>query len=460
MGSSRRKFPPSIENYGIVMESSTRADLGGNGGKEMKRLIHSVGSFFGRCVLASLLAAAVMVVIGTQTASAQSNSPIVIGYVGDSTGLGSPTFGGGAQAAQARVDLQNAQGGVNGHKLVLKTLDDSSSPTNVLTSIEDLNTSQHVFGIIEGSVFFFSADRYTQENNIPVTGFGVDGTEWGQQPYTNLFDIFPPYGIKASDGSETFYTTTGNFLKDVGVTKFASVGYGGIPSSVQGVEAYDYTFEKVGLKQCYQNVSIPFGSVDFTAVGLQIKSSGCNGIFGSMEEAGNVALAQEVKNAGIPVMAQLNEAGYDNGVLRNSLARSAADGNYFNSYINFSSPNAPTSAMLAALKKYDPSWTGGVPSLGVYSAYFGTDLMIYGLKHAGTNPTRSSFISNLRKVDNYTGGGVFSSPTTFQHFGTQQMDPVTQCQWYVKMKGSNFVVYNNGKPVCGKRVAVPASVLK
>ena len=36
--------------------------------------------------------------------------------------------------------------------------------------------------------------------------------------------------------------------------------------------------------------------------------------------------------------------------------------------------------------------------------------MIKGLELAGKNPTRQAFISNLRKVGNYTAGGLLAKP--------------------------------------------------
>src|ERR1700677_2873040 len=64
---------------------------------------------------------------GTSTSGTKgsSGSPITIGFYGDLTGVSSSTFADGPAGAMARVDLQNAQGGVDGHKLKLDVEDDA-----------------------------------------------------------------------------------------------------------------------------------------------------------------------------------------------------------------------------------------------------------------------------------------------------------------------------------------------
>ena len=80
----------------------------------MKKL----GRFGAALGLGCMVASASLTVVGTQAASA-AGSPIVIGYISDQTGVASSTFADGQGGAQARIDAQNARGGVNGHELVL-----------------------------------------------------------------------------------------------------------------------------------------------------------------------------------------------------------------------------------------------------------------------------------------------------------------------------------------------------
>src|SRR5580700_2584514 len=81
-------------------------------------------------------------------ASKTSLAPITIGYIGDLTGVAASTFEDGPGGAQARVDYQNAHGGVNGHKIKLVVLDDQSNPTSFQTAAQALVQSKGALGII------------------------------------------------------------------------------------------------------------------------------------------------------------------------------------------------------------------------------------------------------------------------------------------------------------------------
>ena len=89
----------------------------------------------------------------------------------------------------ARVDLQNAEGGVNGRKINLSVVDDETNPTLTSTAVQGA-ISKDAIGIVSNSPLFFLAAKSAQQAGIPVTGNSADGPEWGEQPYTNMFDAF------------------------------------------------------------------------------------------------------------------------------------------------------------------------------------------------------------------------------------------------------------------------------
>jgi ABC-type branched-subunit amino acid transport system substrate-binding protein len=407
---------------------------------------------------AAVLLATGLTLVGGASGAGAAKSPILLGYIGDFTGVSSSTFADGLGGAQARIDLQNAQGGVDGRKLKLVSFDTQSTTTATATATNELVSVDHVFGIIEDSAFFFAGAKIAQQAGIPVTGYGIDGPEWFDQPNTNMFDVVPSTSSGPLGGVTYAYTTRPAFLKAKGVTHFGILGYGISPSSTKGVEGEVYAAKQIGLSVCNENLSIPFGGVDFTAAVLELKSDNCNGYDTSFEDASDIAIGQAVKDAGLSMKAQLMTEGYDNDVLDSATARAAIQGDYFDSLINFSAPNAATQTMLGALKKYDNGFTG-IPDLGLYSGYLSADLMIFGLQHAGASPTPASFIKNLRKVDAYTAGGILAAPTTFEHFGTSAMLDKSDCEYFVQLEGTKFVVANGGKPFCGKLLAVPASAL-
>ncbi len=101
-------------------------------------------------------------------------APITIAYITDLTGPGASENANSPSGFDARIALQNAEGGVNGHKLVPLVIDDQTSPTEITTAVQSA-ISKGVFGIVSQSPLFFEAAKYPQQAGIPVTGSYSDG---------------------------------------------------------------------------------------------------------------------------------------------------------------------------------------------------------------------------------------------------------------------------------------------
>src|ERR1700722_2906833 len=120
----------------------------------------------------ALIAAAVLLASGCGSSSKSSGAgttvpasqpPIKIGLLTSLTGPLGPTLGPSEQGAQARIDLQNAEGGVNGRKLQLVVADDASSVTQDLTAAQDLVQNKGVFGVLCTTAYFAGATQYLHQ---------------------------------------------------------------------------------------------------------------------------------------------------------------------------------------------------------------------------------------------------------------------------------------------------------
>ncbi|MBO0729055.1 MAG: ABC transporter substrate-binding protein [Acidimicrobiaceae bacterium] len=407
-----------------------------------------------RCTLLVVAAALSLVAVACSSSSKNTSgsggakkSPITIGYITSVTGIASSSFADGPAGAQARIDLQNAQGGVDGHPLKLVTVDDESMPTLDLTAAQHL-VSDGALVVINYSAFATSSYRYLHQQGEPVVGSAFDGPEWGLQPNSNMFTWSTP--VAPVNGH--YYTTSvfGQFLKDIGVTRYAGLGYGISPSSQDSIYFAMASAEKFGIKQCYLNQSVPFGAVDFTAAVLAIKSNHCDGVSGSFVDNSDLALCQSVKQGGVKAK-QLFFTGYDQDVLNTAANRQAFNGCYSQAQISFTPPNGPTQAMLNTLKKYDSKYHGGIPDFGLQGSYISADLAIKGLELTAPNFSKSSYISHLRQLGSYTAGGILPSPVSFRGFATDAMFPKTGCTYFEQLQGDHFVLYG-GKPICGYRI--------
>jgi ABC-type branched-subunit amino acid transport system substrate-binding protein len=393
-----------------------------------------------------LTAAAILplTAVGMATVPAEASpAPITIAYISSLTGEGASQDGSSPAGFKARIALQNAEGGVNGHKLVPLIIDDQTSPSEITTGVQSADSK--AFGIVSQSPLFFTADKYPQQAGVPVTGSYDDGPEWGTKPYTNMFasdvgSLNPKYPVN---------TFLGAFLKQHGGTVLGTYGYSISPSSSRSAIGTADSFKYAGGKVGVLDTTVPFGSVDFTSAALVAKQHNIDAMVPSLDNDSNYALATDLKQAGVKLKAVIFATGYEPGVIK-SPVWSTLQGEYFLSLFRpFDLPNAGTKQMAAALQKYEHFTKSQFPTFGQYESWVGADLMIKGLQMAGKSPTRAAVIKDLRGLKSYNANGLLPQPinytTIFGH------DPAQQCSWFMKAQGNGFVPVSS-QPICGKDI--------
>jgi branched-chain amino acid transport system substrate-binding protein len=280
-------------------------------------------------------------------AFAATPAPITLALVTSLTGLSSPETGSDPAGFRARIALQNAEGGVHGHKIIPLVIDDETNPSQVATAVQTA-LAKGAFGIVSASPLFFLAAKYPQQQGVPVTGSYTDGPEWGEQPYTNMFAS----DLGSIDPSYPVNTLEGKILREFGGTTLGSYGYSISPTSTREAEQVVKSFEDAGGKPGVLDTSVSFGSVSFAAQALLAKEHHVDALFPTMIDASNFALAVAMKQAGVKIKSAVFATGYDPSVV-NSAAWSSLQGDEFLSiYRPFSLPDAGTEQMAAALQKY------------------------------------------------------------------------------------------------------------
>jgi branched-chain amino acid transport system substrate-binding protein len=357
------------------------------------------------------------------------------------TGEGASEFSNAPVGFNARIAMQNAEGGVNGHKIVGIVLDDQTSPTEVATAVQSA-LSKGALGIVSDSPLFFLADKPPNQQGVPVTGGFFDGPEWGTKPFTNMFaadvgSLNPKYPVN---------TAIGGFMKAHGGTVVCSYGYGISPSSSRSAIGTVDSFVHAGGKQGVLDTSIPFGSVQMTTVALTAKQKGCNAFYAGLDDNSNDALASSLKQVGLKPKVMVFPTGYDPAVI-GSPSWAAVQGGYFDTTFRpFDIPNAGTKQMQAALEKYEHFKSSDFPTFSQYESWLGADLMIKGLQMAGKNPTRSAVISDLRSIKAYNGNGLL--PQTINYTNDFGKDLAKSCGWYMIAEKNGFVPAST-TPSCG-----------
>jgi len=400
----------------------------------------------------SVIGAALSVLIGVpmtgaaadQASASTAKAPITIALITSLTGPAATEFASDPSGFLARMDLQNANGGIDGHKLVPLVIDDETSPNAIDTAVEEA-ISRGAVGIVSASALFFLAAKTAQQAGVPVTGTYSDGQEWGEQPYTNMFS--------SDEGSLNptlpVNTLEGKLLRMFGGTEAGIYGYSISPSSTREANAVAQSFTHAGGKVAVLNTSLPFGNVNFTTQAIIAKQNHINAIYPTMEASSNFALATALKQAGVGLKAAIFSVGYDPTALTSS-AWPDLQGDYFLSLFRpFSIPDAGTRQMAAALQKYQHFSKSQFPTPFQYESWAGADLMIKGLQMAGGNPTRAKVIRSLRSIKSYTANGLLPNPIDYTSiFGH---DPAKTCVWVLKAQQGGFVPVSS-QPVCGSDI--------
>jgi branched-chain amino acid transport system substrate-binding protein len=404
------------------------------------RIRRSVGVVLATAVAGLPLMVAALPSAPAGAAERASASPITIAYITDLTGEGASENSNSPAGFDARIALQNAEGGVHGHKLVPLVIDDQTNPSQIATAVQEADSK--AFGIVSQSPLFFLAAKYPNQAGVPVTGSYDDGPEWGTQPYTNMFasdegSVNPKYPVN---------TQIGNFLKQHGGTVLGSYGYGISPSSARAAAQTAQSFQHAGGKVGVLDTSVAFGSVDFTSAALTAKQDGVNAMVPAMDANSNYALATALQQAGVKLKATLYAAGYEPDVI-NSPAWKVLQGSYFLSLFRpFSLPNAGTEQMQAAMEKYAHFTKTQFPTLGQYEAWAGADLMIKGLEMGGSTPSRAAVIKDLRGLKSYNVNGLLPASINYSTIFGHDQSP--QCTWIMQAEKTGFKAVSS-KPYCG-----------
>jgi ABC-type branched-subunit amino acid transport system substrate-binding protein len=393
-------------------------------------------------------------VAGAQAASdpGVTDKAVKIGYISSQTGVAAATHKNAHKSCQARVDAQNAKGGVNGRKIELEVIDDQSSGAN-LTAAQDLVQNRKVLAVIDNSAFAFLAQRFLKDAGVPMIGGGFDGSYYYNKGNES---IISGLGTGTPVPGLTYDTVT-RVMKQMGATKVAAVGYGVSPSSSESAKATEtYGAKAQGLKGVYLNTTLEFGGTDVGPVVLGIKNSGADGLYLPLDSDTNFAIVQGLQQNGVKMKANILATGYSQDLLDQPIAKTIQPSDVmFSSYRPVELGGKAIKTFQANLKKY--AGLTGVPDYGTYTGYIVCDMMIQGLQAAGKNPTRQGFVDGVRGLGQYDGAGLTCAPidVSLASFGKVTK---TSCTWFVGVEDGKFKVLNGGKPETGKLVGDPALI--
>jgi branched-chain amino acid transport system substrate-binding protein len=371
-------------------------------------------------------------------------SVIKLGLITDLTGPFSSSFTSSEKGIKAYVDMVNADGGINGHKLSYVVADTTSTITGAQTAAQELVQRDNVFAVVDDSAAFSGAEPYLLQRGVPAIGGAFDGPEWNVASNTNLF---------ASTGVTDYNTVNsavGKFMKAHGVTVCGAVGY---PNATAGPSAVSVvkSCTAAGLKDGYLNTQIPVGSTDVGPIALAMQKAGVNGIVLPVVVSTGFALLGALKQLGVKLRVALLSTGYGGDLLASSAAVQAGQGYMFSSVGQPIETNtAATQQMAAALAKVGVTTT---PTFAEQEAYIATAAVAAGLKAAGANVTQKSFMTALRNIHDFNADGLLSpGSVNFSNLNQNAGGAgAAGCIFAAQLEGTKFIPVS-GTPMCGQAV--------
>jgi len=356
---------------------------------------------------------------------------VYYGFISSKTGPAAATFNGTSQAARLRIDQENAKGGVFGRKIIFKDYDDATNPSSQVTVVQQA-IGDNAFGV-STATSTVSGYPTLKDQGIPVTGFNAQS--FGQD--RNAFGVT---GVTVPPGIASLGSI--QKLQALGVTKIANINHASAGATATGNSTSGAIKLVPGVTETLRIADEAQSTHDATSTALRVKTSGSDGaiIVGYVE--GAVSIMQALAQQGVKLKGVLVSGLSDPAVLKTT--GTALDG-----ATGVGSGTVPIGIPLPAIRTY----ANGLKAAGInpyltYApiGYLGADLFIRGLKEAGQCPTRESFITNLRKVTNYNGGGLVPDRISFQPGLTPNGNP-SSCGWFLTAKGTELIP--DSKPTCG-----------
>ena len=363
------------------------------------------------------------------------SSSINLGIITATSGPAVSSFTGFVEGARLRVAQQNAKGGVNGRKINITVYDDKADGSTQSSAANKAILQDNVFGIVEASTVDTMMAIF-KNSNVPVVGLTnlpAHGTDRNVFGATGAFA--PAYGN----------TGTVARLKSGGATKIAIVNHNSPGAQAAGA-AMVTAIPLEGLTLAVRIADAPIGTFDATSVALRIKNSGADGEYSVLTSDGGIAVANALKQQGVPMKAMILAGFSDPKVIAQApAALEGAIGSTFGT-VPTSVPGRPgvrtfANGMRAA--GLNPDTVSG--PIGFVSA----DTFIKGLTLAGKCPTREGFIDNLRKQTKITGAGLLPYPISYAPGVMPNGDPA-RCSWYLVVKDGKFVP--DAQATCGKLI--------
>jgi ABC-type branched-subunit amino acid transport system substrate-binding protein len=357
----------------------------------------------------------VLLALASVAADARAEPGVTAGsiVVGQSAAFSGPAQELGIEmrkGIQAYFDGVNRGGGVNGRRLVLKSLDDGYEATRAAANTKKLIVEESVFALLGyvGTPTSEAAKPIFTEARVPFVG-AFTGAELLRDPFNRYI-----FNVRASYFAETDAIV--DLLTRLSVTRIA-VFYQNDSYGKAGLAGVERAMEKRKMKVLATG-TVERNTVDVAAAVQTIAKSdpqavvmvsaykSCAAFIKEMQKAGSHPQFMNVSFVGSRALAaELGDNGRGVGISQ---------------VVPY-----PWNVGAPIVREYQKNLaaTGGDDfTFGSLEGYIAARVFVEGLRRAGREPTRESFVSALETLREYDLGGFSITYTPSDHNGSRFVD--------------------------------------
>jgi branched-chain amino acid transport system substrate-binding protein len=336
-------------------------------------------------------------------AASLSKSPIVVGTLDESSGIGSADLHFPSIVAPAAVKWINAHGGIDGHPLVDHVIDTESNPSNGIPDAQTLVEQDHVVALVgdadaEAETAYAG---YLTQQKIPVIGAEEDTGVWTSNPYFFSVDSAGDVGVNSF----------AHVAQKLGYKKIGGVAYADCPACAAGITVTSKIAPSLSEKVVSTQL-VPFVSPDYTAICLALKQAGAQFLFLALATSNVVQMYEQCKLQGYTPFYGLQGSVAD-GTLGVGASKGILTGGEMEAFPWFSSSTG-AAQFRAAMKQYEPGKFYENPDATATWTSFMVFRQALLDAHIGSTVTSSDVLRALYSVKGLTLGGLLAQPVTYK----------------------------------------------
>lgn len=371
---------------------------------------------------------------GTTTAKQGPKAPIVLGNIGDYSGVAGASTGPGEQGILAWLAWTNAHGGLNGHKIILHSVDTGGDPAKAKGAAKDLVENRKVLAFVMAAqpFTFDSVRQYYQDKKVPVVGSDL----------TAASEFTTPVAYPQGTDPAILNQSLAKLLSSAGKSKLAILTCAEAAQCGQSGDSVEAAGPKYGVKVVYR-ASVSLAQPDFTNECLQAQRASADSMAVFLDSSGLIRVIQSCDRQGYHPQFIVNSGSTSSGTLTTKGAEGLITANQV-----FPFTVTRTSSQKnyqAAMRKYSSPDQIGDPSSRSWAA--GELFRIAALKAMASNGdtlTRAGLFAALDSLKNERAEGT----TPPLSFSPGEKRHSVRCFFTMRITSSRWAAPDGDRPQC------------